>query len=115
HQIESALRSFSLFRTGKLLSIHHLALLRQAQKRWEDAAQLCRELLKQRLGSLKHLERQSRLVLAEALLEMGDLAGAYQSIMQLYQQRLSLSEALNLLAVQLEYEARINAWGQMFA
>jgi len=115
HQIETALRSFSLFRTGKLLSLHHLALLRHAQGRWEDSAQLSRELLKQRLGSLKHLERQSRLVLAEALLEMGDLKGAYGALVALYQQRLSLSEAMNLLLVQLEYEARVNAWERMFA
>ena len=113
HQIESALRSFSLFRTAKLLSLHHLAMLRHAQRRWEDCAQLSRELLQQRLGSLKGIERPSRLMLADALLELGDLRGASQVLAQLYQQRLSLSEAMSLLAVQLDYEGRINAWGQM--
>src|SRR2546426_7247479 len=39
-QIELALRSFSLFRAAKLLSLHHLALLRHAQKRWQETAAL---------------------------------------------------------------------------
>ena len=34
HRIEQVLRSFSLFRTVKLLSLHHLAVLRHAQRRW---------------------------------------------------------------------------------
>src|SRR5262245_45612103 len=48
-QIEQALRSFSLFRASKLMSLHHLALLRHAQKRFADAAELCQALLRQRL------------------------------------------------------------------
>jgi hypothetical protein len=115
HQIESALRSFSLFRTGKLMTLHQLAVLRHAQKRWEDCAQLCRELLKQRLGAVRNLEKPTRLMLADTLLELGDVDGAYQTLSVLHQQRLTLGEALNLLAVQLDYEARINAWGQMFS
>ena len=64
-QIEQSLKSFSLFRAGKLLSLHHLALLRHAQKRWDESAQLSRELLNQRLKSLRHVERKSRLMLAD--------------------------------------------------
>ncbi len=105
HQIESALRSFSLFRAAKLMVMHHLAMLRHAQRRWEDCAQLCRALLQQRMGSARNLERPTRLMLAEALLEMGDLNGAYQQLVSLYQQRLSLHEAINLMALQLDYEA----------
>ena len=62
HQIEQALRTFSLFRTSKLLSLHHLAVLRHAQRRWMDAAELCTALLRQRLGALAGLSRQSRLI-----------------------------------------------------
>jgi hypothetical protein len=32
-RIDAAMRSFSLFKAGKLMSLHHLALLRNAQKR----------------------------------------------------------------------------------
>jgi hypothetical protein len=39
-QIEEALQSFSLFRTSKLMSLHHLAILRHAQRRWGDAVVL---------------------------------------------------------------------------
>ena len=70
--IEQALRSFSLFRTSKLLSLDHLAVLRHAQRRWHDSAELSRALLRQRLGSLRALSRQSRLILGESLLELGD-------------------------------------------
>src|SRR5207249_11628629 len=113
-QIEQALHSFSLFRTSKLMSLHHLAMLRHAQRRWEDCAQLCRALLRQRLGSLASLARQSRLMLADALLELGDVHGAYDALATLYQQRLSLAEAMNLLAVQLDYQSRVGSWEQMF-
>ena len=113
HHIEQALRSFSLFRAVKLLSVHHLAVLRHAQRRWQDAAILCRALLGQRLGTMQGISRQSRLILADALLEMGDTRGAYEAIAGLYDQRLSLGEAMNLLVVQLDYEGRIGAWGRM--
>jgi hypothetical protein len=115
YQIEKSLKNFSLFRTSKLLSLHHLAVLRHAQRRWGDAAELCNALLRQRLGSLIGLARQSRLILADSLLEMGDVNGSYQAISGLYQHRLTLAEALGLLHVQLDYQWRVNAWDQMLA
>ena len=115
YQIEKSLKNFSIFRTSKLLSLHHLAVLRHAQRRWADAAELCNALLRQRLGSLTGLARQSRLILADALLELGDLNGSYQAIKDLYQHRLTLAEALGLLHVQLDYQWRVNAWEQMLA
>lgn len=112
-QIETALRTFTIFRTVKLLSLHHLALLRHAQKRYHEAATLCRALLHQRLGAMSSINRQSRLILADALLEIGDLQGAYDAFAALYRQRLSLPEAMNLLQVELDYQARIGAWESM--
>ena len=112
-QIEEALRSFSLFRGAKMLSLHHLALLRHAQKRWQDSADLCRTLLNQKLGSVQSILRPSRLLLADALLELGDLRGAYAALTSLYQERLSLGEAMNLLLIQLDYESRLGAWENM--
>jgi hypothetical protein len=111
--IDQALRSFSLFRAAKLQSLHHLAILRHAQRRWKDSAMLCRALLRQRLGSLQPLSKPSRLLLADAMLEMNDLQGAYEAITGLYAQRLSLTEVLNLLVVQLDYESRAGAWSAM--
>ena len=112
-RIDQALRTFSLFRAAKLQSIHHLALLRHAQRRWRESAALCRALLGQRLGPLQGLSKPSRLMLADAMLELNDLPGAHEALTGLYTQRLSLAEVLNLLAVQLDYESRIGAWQRM--
>ena len=113
-RILGALRSFSLFRNTKLLSLHHLAVLRHAQRRWQESAVLAKALLGQRLGgNMNNLSRSTRLILADAMLEMDDARGAYQAIVGLYDQRLSLAEALNLLGVQVDYLARIGAWDHL--
>ena len=112
-QIDGALRAFSLSRKVKLLSLHHLAVLRHAQRRWQDSAMLCRALLNQRLGSAGGLARASRLILADSLLELNDLVGAHDSLSQLHRDRMSLAEALQLMLVQLDYESRIGAWSHM--
>jgi hypothetical protein len=109
-QIEQLLQRFSVSRASKLLSMHHLAALRHAQRRFGDAAALCRELLGQRLGHLKGLSRASRLILADSLLELNDPVSAYHAMVPLYQQRLPLGEALALLSIQLDYQARTGAW-----
>jgi hypothetical protein len=111
--IAGALRSFSIFRMVKLLSLHHLAALRHAQNRWQDAAEICRALLAQRKVSPAGLGKSTRLILADSLLEMGDVNGVGACIGELYQQRLSLGEALNLMLVQLDYESRLSAWSRM--
>jgi len=111
--IEQAMRAFSVFRAVKLQALHHLALLRHAQRRWQESAALSRALLAQRLGALQPLSKPAALILADALLEMNDLRGAYEAILRLYQQRLSLTEVLNLMAIQLDYMARIEAWEPM--
>lgn len=112
-QIEQSLQTFSLFRNAKLLSMHRLAMLRHAQRRWPDAVALCRALLSQRLGGLKGLSKPSRLILAESLLEMDDARGARDALAGLYEQRLSLGEAVTMLAVQVDYLARMENWPQM--
>ncbi|HEY8667157.1 MAG TPA: hypothetical protein VIL86_10845, partial [Tepidisphaeraceae bacterium] len=114
-RIERALGTFSIFRTVKLVSLHHLALLRHAQRRWQESALLSRVLLSQRLGTLQGLAKPSRLILADSLLEMGDAQGAHEAIARLYEQRLTLGEALNLTLIQLDYQSRIGAWEQMLS
>jgi hypothetical protein len=111
--IAEAMNSFSIFRTVKLMSLHHLALLRHAQNRWRESALLCQALLAQRPGAIRGLDRSSRLILAEALLELGDLKGVYDNLSCLYDRRLSLREALNLLAIQMDYLAQVGAWDQV--
>src|SRR5262249_31216298 len=60
--IDGALKSFSLFRTTKLLSLHHLALLRHTQHRWRETRLLCQAILSQNLGRLQGLARSTRLL-----------------------------------------------------
>ena len=112
-RIVAAMHSFSLFRTVKLLTLHHLALLRHAQQRWQETVMLCRALLRQRLGPAAGLGKSTHLILAEALLELGDLSGAHDCLLGLYDQRLTLGEAIRLQSVQLDYLSRVGAWDQM--
>ncbi len=114
-QIDSALRRFSLFRPSKLIGLHHLALLRHAQRRWPETAALCRALLAQRLGPMRGLSRTARLLLSHASLETGDINGAATAIAGLYTERLPLSETLTLQLLQLDFLARQGAWEGMLA
>jgi hypothetical protein len=113
-QIDQAMRAFSLFGPAKLRALHQLAVLRHAQRRWDEAAAICRALIGQRLSANSSLNKPSRLILAESLLEMNDLPGSYYALNDLYAQQLSLEEVLNVLSLQLDYEAKLGAWGRMF-
>ena len=113
-RIEGVVGSFGLFRNVKLVGLHHLALLRHAEKRFHDSAALCQLILRQRLGGVKGLAKPTRLILADSAMEMGDVRGAYDAIASLYRERLSLTEALTLLNVQSDYLMRIGAWDQLF-
>ena len=132
-QIERVLGTFWSLRSAKLLGLHHLAVLRHAQRRWRESAMLSGALLRlSRPGVVsgwvlgRTTARQpatlppgvactAQLMLADSLIEMNDLPGAYQALSGLFAQRLSLAEAMNLLVIQLEYEARAGAWGSMLS
>jgi hypothetical protein len=109
-QIEQSLRAFSMSPTVKSMSLINLAIVRLAQKRWPDTALLCREVLSAKKSASEQVSKSGRLLLADSLLEMGDLRGAHEALSGLYRYRLSLPEALNLLRVQTNYLARIGAW-----
>ncbi len=111
--IDTALRTFSLFRTAKLLSLHHLALLRHAQHRWRESALLCQAVLSQKLGTLQSLAKTTLLLLADSMLQMGDLKSAFGALARISRLRLNLAEALTLQMLQLDYGSRIGAWESM--
>ena len=52
-------------------------------------------------------------LMADSMLQLGDLRGAYDAMNGLYRYRLSLAEALTLQLLQLDYASRIGAWDQM--
>jgi hypothetical protein len=114
-RIDAAMRAFSLSRTSKLLGLHHLAVLRHRQRRWQDVATLCRAVLGQRLVTMPGMERSTRLILADALLEQGDAGGAGAAIAPLRGTALALSEQLTLLQVELDVQARQQSWDAMLA
>jgi hypothetical protein len=111
--IDAALRTFSLFRTAKILNLHHLSVLRHAQQRWRESILLSQAVLSQKLNTLPGLARSSLLLLADSMLQIGDLTGAFAAMTRLYRYRLDLGEALNLQFLQLDYGWRIGAWESM--
>jgi hypothetical protein len=111
--IDSALRSFSIFRTAKILSLHHLAVLRHAQHRWRESALLSQAVLSQKLSNMQPMARASLLMLADSMLQLGDLPGAFAAMNRLYRFRLGLNEALTLQLLQLDYGWRIGTWDAM--
>jgi hypothetical protein len=112
-RIDQAMRAFSISRTSKLLGLHHLAALRHKQRRWQDAATLCRAVLGQRLATLPELDRSTRLMLADALLELGDVRAAGDALAPLRFQPLGLNDQLVLLQVELDVLSRLGAWDAM--
>ena len=114
-RITAALETFSLFRTSKLMNLHHLALLRHAQRRWRETAVVCQALLGRNLGRLQGLARTAWLMLADALLHQDDLPGTYDAISRLRRQRLNLGQTITLQLIELDYGSRIGAWEAMLA
>jgi hypothetical protein len=114
-RIEQAMRAFSISRTSKLMGLHHLAVLRHKQRRWHDAISLCRAVLAQRLSALPALERSTRLMLADSLLEVGDTRAAALAITPLRGQQLPLVDMLTLVQVELDVLARLGAWDAVVA
>ena len=113
--IDESTRAFSLSRTSKLLGLHHLAVLRHKQRRWQEAVALGRAVLGQRLSALPGLDRATRLILADALLELGEVRGAADAISPLRAVQLPLPESLALLQSELDVMSRMGAWDAMLA
>ena len=131
-QIERVLGTFWTLRSAKLVGLHHLAVLRHAQRQWRESALLAGAVLRlSRPGWVARwitggkagrsavlpaeLGRTARLMLADSAIELNDLPTAHDALAGLYADRLSLTEAMNLLVIQLEYEARLGAWAAMLA
>lgn len=112
-QIEQSIRGFTLLRSVKLMSLHHLALVRMAQRRWQEAAALSRALLKYRMPRDRSVTNSVLLILGNAAIRTGDWQEAYRAIMQLRQQQLFLDEQLSLLSIECAYMARTGAWREL--
>lgn len=121
--LKNAVALFSLFRGGKLLACHNLAVIAHNRKDYRTAAELCDCILAVSSGISRSLGRLCRILLADCRLFLGDLEAALRAIAPLAireppgslpgptvgdaaeprraRESLSLSEQLLLLPVQL--------------
>ncbi len=95
---------FSLSAQPKLMAGQQLASVYFRRGQYQDAVAICRELLRQRLAGVRGLLVSTRLLLADALLMLDRVGEAYEAMLPVYGDSLSLSERMRLLPIQLRYE-----------
>lgn len=99
-----ALHTFTLSRSSRLFAYQQLALLRSAQGRYDEASALCWALLGHH-GRGSGQRGRLWLLEAECRWRLGDMAAAHEALTQAHQHPLRAAEALQLVAVQVAYEA----------
>lgn len=114
-RLTQAMTSFSLAGSMKRQGLQQLAMLRHAQARWDEAAILARAFLAGRASADARGDIPSRLVLAESLLELGDLDGVGRTLHDLSQRRLNLRETLLMMQVRLDLQARRGEFASMLS
>jgi len=90
----------------QLVACQHLASSFYSKDAHHEVVLICRELLRHRLGRLKNVAVNARLMLADSLLMLDRLAEAYEAIRPVYDLPLSLADRMKLLPIQLRYELR---------
>jgi len=90
----------------QLVACQHLASSFSSKDAHHEVVLICRELLRHRLGRLKNVAVNARLMLADSLLMLDRLAEAYEAIRPVYDLPLSLADRMKLLPIQLRYELR---------
>ncbi len=105
-----ALRRVPLAAWARVMLYHRLAVLRHRQQRFAEAGRVCAALLGRPMGAARNLRPHLLLMLAEAALESGDVVTAYHALLDLHHTRLSLSEALQRMALQTRYEVAIGRY-----
>jgi len=98
-----------LLRWLRLLLYHRLAAVRHHQQRHAETVMICRGVLSYPLGPAEPARAHLLLLLTESSLAIGDVYGAYHALTGLAHAKLSLTEALQRLALQTRYESMIGA------
>lgn len=96
--------SLSLSPRIQLVACQHLASVFFARSAHHEVVTICRELLRHRLGRLRHVIVNTRLMLADSLLALDRVSEAYEAIRPVYDLSLSLADRMKLLPIQLRYE-----------
>jgi hypothetical protein len=99
-----SMRRKPIQRSIRLLLFHRLAMLRHRQSAYPEAAAVCHELLLRRLGAAERVRVHLLLLLVESRLHADDLPGAYIGLSELHERKLSLTERLQLVALQTRYD-----------
>ncbi|MCG8407945.1 MAG: hypothetical protein MI923_22320 [Phycisphaerales bacterium] len=110
-QLMDALRQFSLYRNGKLLACHKLALIAHGQKQYQVAAELCDGILSFGAwgGLSKGISRLCRIMLVDCHLFLGDVTSAIRALRPVSSQDPDLSLAEQLLVLPIELRCQIGS------
>lgn len=101
--LKDAMRIMSMYRTGKMLICHNLAVVAHGRKDYSAAAELCDGLIAAGVSASRSLGRMCRILLADCRLFLGETAAAMRAVAPLHldDPALSLSERLMLLPIEL--------------
>ncbi len=102
--LRNCLSRFSLSTHVKLAALQQLAVLQLRRGVPSDVVALCREVLRFPVKRSRSLWMNSRLMLTEGLLDLGQIPAAYEALRPVYDAPLSLVERMKLMVVQLRYE-----------
>ncbi len=95
-----------LHRAVRLLVYHRMAMLRYRQRRFTEVVVICRSILSYTLGPARQVKAHLLIMMAEAGVECRDWHGVGAALAELHRCRLSLAEALRLLALQTRYQVQ---------
>jgi hypothetical protein len=115
-RLAEGISRFTLVRSSKVLALHHLALLRHAQRQFADSLRLADAAIFHGADRAdEHAGVSARLLIAEAALELGDLPRCHAALQSLRLRPLQLSDLLHLTALEIDYLSRIGAWREMLS
>lgn len=109
--LTASLRRFSIFPGQRVVELHHLAVLRQGQGRFAEAAELAGGVLSMRAS--QPIQLGARMVRLESLLELHELHGAHLMLMGLMAYPMGLAQQVRLLAARCRYESLVGAWAHL--
>lgn len=101
--LKNALQGFSLYRFGKLLVCHNLAVVAHGRREYQAAADLCDGILSVARNQSRSLSRLCRILLADCRLLLGDSAAAMKALAPLDADHadMTINEKLVLLPIEL--------------
>ena len=101
---------FAAFRGPRLLALQNLAALAHAAGRFGAAARISEWLVRHGRSSAKGFEVRNRLVLADSVLMLGNLSGAYDQLQWLHAADLTEADQFAVLPTACYYEVAVGRW-----